>query len=233
MNRSFKLFRLQQIDTQLDEARGRLAEIDQLLAEDQILHEARQAADTAAELEAAAQKVLRRADEDAKAQQTKLEQNQNSLYGGKVTNAKELQDLQMEAESLKKHLSGLEEIQLEKMMAYEETQSGVKKAQENLEAVRAQREIENRTLHSEQTKLQTEAERLEGDRVTAAHGIPDEDMTSYQSLRKGKAGLAVAKVQNKTCSACGAELSASLAQAARSPNELAQCSTCKRILYAG
>jgi predicted nucleic acid-binding Zn-ribbon protein len=233
MNRSFKLFRLQQIDNQLDEVRGRLSEIERLLAEDQVLSEARQAADSANEAEAAAQKEVRRADEDAKVQQTKLEQNQTSLYGGKVTNAKELQDLQMEAESLKKHLSGLEEIQLEKMMAYEESQSYLNKAKENLEAIRAQRAVENQTLHSEEAKLQTEAERLEGDRVTAAHGVPDEDMTSYQALRKSKAGLAVAKVQNKTCSACGAELSASLAQAARSPNELAYCSTCKRILYAG
>jgi predicted nucleic acid-binding Zn-ribbon protein len=233
MNRSFKLFRLQQIDNQLDEVRGRLAEIERLLAEDQILSEARQAADSAGEAEAAAQKDLRRADEDAKVQQTKLEQNQTSLYGGKVTNAKELQDLQMEAESLKKHLSGLEEVQLEKMMAHEESQSYLNKAKENLEAIKAQRGIENQTLHSEESKLQTEAERLEGDRVTAAHGVPDEDMTNYQALRKSKAGLAVAKVQNKTCSACGAELSASLAQAARSPNELANCSTCKRILYAG
>jgi predicted nucleic acid-binding Zn-ribbon protein len=233
MNRSFKLFRLQQIDNQLDEVRGRLAEIERLLVEDQILSEARQAADRAGEAEATAQKDLRRADEDAKAQQTKLEQNQTSLYGGKVTNAKELQDLQMEAESLKKHLSGLEEIQLEKMMVYEESQSYLNKAKENLEAVRAQRAVENQALHSEQAKVETEAERLEGDRVTAAHGIPEEDMTNYLALRKSKAGLAVAKVQNKTCSACGAELSASLAQAARSPNELAYCSTCKRILYAG
>jgi predicted nucleic acid-binding Zn-ribbon protein len=233
MNRSFKLFRLQQIDNQLDEARGRLAEIEELLAEDKVLNEARQATDKAGESEAEAQKDLRRADEDTKAQQTKLEQNQSSLYGGKVTNAKELQDLQMEAESLKKHLSGLEEIQLEKMMAYEESQSYLNKAKENLEAIKAQRAVENQTLHSEEDKLRTEAERLEGDRVTAANGVPDEDMTSYLALRKSKAGLAVAKVQNKTCSACGAELSASLAQAARSPNELAFCSTCKRILYAG
>lgn len=233
MNRSFKLFRLQQNDNQLDEARGRLAEIERLLGEDLILNEARQAADSAGESEAAAQKELRRADEDAKVQQTKLEQNQVSLYGGKVTNAKELQDLQLEAESLKRHLGGLEEIQLEKMMAYEETQSWLTKAKENLEAVKAQRAIENQALHTEQTKLQAEAERLEGDRVTAAHGVPDEDMASYMALRKSKAGLAVAKVQNKTCSACGAELSASLAQAARSPNELAYCSTCRRILYAG
>lgn len=233
MNRSFKLFRLQQIDSQLDEVRGRLAEIDRLLAEDQVLKEARQAADSAEETEASAQKELRRAEEETKAQQTRIEQNQASLYGGKVTNPKELQDLQLEDEALNRHLRALEEIQLGKMMTYEETQAFLKKARENLEAVRAQRAVENRTLGSEQTKLTAEAERLEGERVSAAHGVSDEDMSDYLSLRKSKAGLAVAKVQNKTCSACGAELAASLAQAARSPNELAHCSTCKRILYAG
>jgi predicted nucleic acid-binding Zn-ribbon protein len=118
-------------------------------------------------------------------------------------------------------------------MALEERQGDLQTAETELEALIAQRAVENRTLRSEQTKLQAKAERLQEERSTDLGGIQKDDLKIYDHLRSKKGGLAVAKVQNKICSACGAELSASLAQAARSPSELAQCDNCKRILYSG
>ncbi|MGH2582066.1 MAG: zinc ribbon domain-containing protein [Anaerolineales bacterium] len=233
MSEPFKLYRLQQIDSQIDGMKARLEEIEAALAQDQIIREAHTAAEDFARAEQAVQRELRGAEEEVKAQQEKIDQNQASLYGGTVTNPKELQDLQMEAESLSRHLRTLENVQLEKMMQVESAQNASKLAQENLEAVRAQREVENRTLGSEQNQLTVELARLQEERTSAAHGIPEGDIKVYSSLRQSKGGQAVAKVQNKTCSACGAELSASLSQASRSPNQLARCDTCKRILYAG
>lgn len=233
MNRSFKLYRLQHVDSQLDQVRTRLDEIESLLAEDNVVREATDAASEAESAERAAENELRRAEEEVKAQQLRIEQNQSSLYGGLVKNPKELQDLQLEAEALTRHLQALEDIQIEKMMGHDAAQVNLKAAQDNLEGVRAQRAVENRTLGSEQTKLTEEQQRLVEERASTANGISNEDMAAYLDLRKSKGGLAIAKVQNKSCVACGAELSASLAQAARSPNELARCSSCKRILYAG
>ena len=233
MSGAFKLFRLQQVDSQSDEVQARLEEIEKVLGDDQVLQEARQAADQAEVTELSAQKELKRAEEEVQAQQLRIEQNQASLYGGRINNPKELQDLQLEAEALNRHRLALEDIQLEKMMVFEEAHAKLVSAQETLEATRAQRAVEHRTLGSEQNKLNEEKQRLGSERVTAVSGISKEDLKVYQGLRKSKGGLAVAKVKNKTCSACGAELSASLAQAARSPNELTRCDNCKRILYAG
>ncbi len=75
--------------------------------------------------------------------------------------------------------------------------------------------------------------RLENEREAALSGVPDEDLRFYQKTRESKNGLAVAKVNDNTCSACGNQLSQALAQAARSPDEINRCSICKRILYAG
>lgn len=233
MNRSFKLFRLQQVDSQLDEVQGRLAEIEKILGEDQVINEAKQAAEQAKTAMQLAQQAVRNSEEEVKAQQQHVEQNQATAYGGKVTNPKELQDLQKEAEVLTRRLNELENAELERMMALEDAQGLSQKAEENLESVLAQRGIEHRTLGGEQSKLAAEDARLQGERATATKGIAAEDLDLYQSVRTSKGGLAIAKVQNKTCSACGAELSASLAQAARSPDELVRCSSCKRILYAG
>src|SRR3990170_7015747 len=233
MNQAFKLFRLQQVDSHLDKLKERLAEIEQLLNDDQVVREATEAVAAAQNAAEAARRDLHYSEEEAKAQQEKLKQNQDSLYGGKVRNPKELQDLQLEADVLSRHLHDTEDKELGLMEALEAQQTGAQKALENLEAVLAQRAVEQRTLGSEQAELEAEGQRLSAERETAASGISEDALQLYESLRKSKKGLAIAKVNSKTCTACGAELSSSLAEASRSPSTLARCDSCKRILYSG
>lgn len=233
MNQAFKLFRLQQTDSQLDKLRERLAEIERLLNEDQVVNEAREALAGAQNAVETARRELQYSEEEAKAQQQKLKENQDSLYGGKVRNPKELQDLQLEADVLSRHLHDTEDRELGLMERLEERQASMRQAQENLEAVLAQRAVELRTLGREQVELEAEEKRLGAERETAIPGIADDALKLYDGLRKSKQGLAIIKVSNKTCTACGAELSSSLAEAARSPSALARCDSCKRILYSG
>lgn len=233
MNLGFRLFRLQQVDTQLDDVAKRLAEIERLLANDDVIREARSAIEAAQAAMDTTRKELALAEAEVKAQQEKLKENQDALYGGKVRNPKELQDLQLEAENLTGHLRTQEDVQLDKMMRLEDQQATLQNAEANLEGVLAQRGVEQRTLTKEQEQLHAEKLRLLEEREPALHGIPAESLAVYEGLRKSKSGLAVAKVANKECSACGAELSAALAEAARSPSDLARCDSCKRILYAG
>lgn len=233
MNLSFKLFRLQQVDTQLDKVHARLTEIEKSLADDQVIREAKDALSAAQKASEVARQELQFADEEVKAQQEKIKQNQDSMYGGKVTNPKELQDLQHEAEIFSRHLNEFEDKELGKMELLESRQAELQNADKNLEAVVAQHAIDQSALQKEQSELKSEAERLNGDREAAFNGVSADTLAVYDGLRKSKKGLAVVKVNNKTCSACGAELSSSLAEAARSPNELARCDSCKRILYSG
>jgi len=218
VNQAFKLFRLQQTDSQLDKLRERLAEIERLLNEDQVVNEAREALAGAQNAVETARRELQYSEEEAKAQQQKLKENQDSLYGGKVRNPKELQDLQLEADVLSRHLHDTEDRELGLMERLEERQASMRQAQENLEAVLAQRAVELRTLGREQVELEAEEKRLGAERETAIPGIADDALKLYDGLRKSKQGLAIIKVSNKTCTACGAELSSSLAEAARSPS---------------
>ena len=150
-----------------------------------------------------------------------------------MSNPKELQDLQNESEALKRYLSVLEERQLENMIASEEAENKLKSAQINLEEVTAQFEQQNTDLTQEQADLNQEVERLDTERQAAATGIPQEDIELYDKLRESRGGIAVSKVVEKTCSACGTTLSQALAQSARSPSQISRCDTCGRILYSG
>jgi predicted nucleic acid-binding Zn-ribbon protein len=233
VNLAFKLFRVQQVDTQLDHVHQRQTEIERILGEDEVLKSAKAAVTTATSEEAKALNALKNAEAEVKTQQDKFKQNQEALYGGKVTNPKELQDLQHEADSITKHISSLEDAQLEKIETYEATLAQVASAMQKMEATLAQRGVEVETLTKELESLRGEAKRLKDERATTGAGVPYDAQTAYDKLRSTKNGVAVAKAEGGTCSACGAELSAAKAQAARSQTELTRCDSCKRILYAG
>ena len=53
----------------------------------------------------------------------------------------------------------------------------------------------------------------------------------YERLRKNKNGLAVTILQDDACGACGAGLTASQRQEARSATTLFICPSCARIIY--
>lgn len=233
MSQPFKLFRLQQIDSQLDQGRNRLREIETALNDNTTLNQARQRATQAESDFASARKILQRAEEAVQVQNIKIEQTELTLYGGSVRNPKELQDLQNESAALKRYLDTLEERQLEALIAAEELEEVNNLAVEALSKITSETEILNRQLISEKDNLLEELNRLEGERQAAVTGIPQEDLNLYEKLRQQRRGVAVAKINIDVCSACGSSLNAALLQAARSPSQLSRCESCGRILYSG
>ena len=138
MSQPVQLYNLQQIDTKLDKTRARLKEIEIALNEDAVIRNAQQEATTVEGNYQTAQKELKRAEDEVQSQHQKIKNNQKTLYGGSVKNPKELEDLQNEAEALKRYLSVLEDRQLEKMIAFEEAEAAYNASQTNLAEVEEQ-----------------------------------------------------------------------------------------------
>lgn len=233
MSEPFKLFRLQQTDTQLDHANSRLVEIERILNNKEQLNLADLEVTKSSGEMAEAQKEVNRAEEDVKAQQIKIEQNQSILYGGTVTNPKELQDLQLEADALRRQLAVLEDTQLEKMVTLEDREGNLSSREIHLTNLQAQIAQENSELNKEKAVLLHDVENLERERQASIPGIPAEDLALYDKIRARRAGVAVSKIENKACAGCGAEVPHAKAQEARSPKKIVLCDTCGRILYGG
>ena len=176
---------------------------------------------------------LHKIEGEVQAQRLKIEQNEATLYGGKVRNPKELQDLHQESSALKRYLAVLEDRQLEEMLILDEAQESQNKANEYLEKIRIEMAEKNANLVKEQVALQKVLGQQAVQRQVAVKGISPEDLQLYESLRAQRNGVAVARVTDNACSACGSTLSASLLQSSRSPNQISRCDTCGRILYAG
>jgi len=233
MSRPFQLYRLQQLDSQIDGIHARLKDIDIALADETELSECRgRAAQMTADLQQARQN-LRNAEFETQQQRIKIEQTESTLYGGKVRNPKELKDLENEAVALKRYLSVLEDRQLESMLAEEESAICHSNSLVELDAVLARHQSHLAELNQEKEKQEKDLKRMEEERRVAAGAIPAEDLSVYEQLRQKRRGLAVAKVTDRACAACGSTLNAVLLNAARSPNQLNMCDHCGRILYLG
>jgi predicted nucleic acid-binding Zn-ribbon protein len=233
MSRVSSLYRLQEIDTSVDRAQDRLATIERILQGSQLV-QTHQAALTRAESEWRAAEAISRSAEDAvQLQRDKIERTEGDLYGGAIKNPKELQDLQQEAESLKRHLSTLEDRLLEAMVAAEEAEIGRAEAQEQLNEAEATVAEEHEQLHRERTGLLADLSRLQAEREACLASVDQSDVALYTELRQGMGSVVVARVQDGSCGVCGLILPASASQAIRSEGELVRCPQCHRLLYAG
>jgi len=233
MSFSLKLFRLQQIDSQLDQANNRLREIEKVISENPVLDQAAQILqETQINLEAQ-NKTLKKAEDAVREQRTKIEQTESTLYSGKITNPKELQDLQNETAALKRFLLVLEDRQLEEMIIYDEAHEKHQTARSRHEQLSVQVSQENQELLKEQGGIKKDIERINYEKQSLVNSIDAESISLYERLRRQKRGVAVAKITDKMCAACGYSLTPALVQIAHSPNQITYCPSCGRVLYGG
>jgi predicted nucleic acid-binding Zn-ribbon protein len=221
------------MDSELDNARKRISEINTILEDDQ---ELKQAVRLHQEKEAIAiekNKLLKKAENHVADQNIKIDQNQKKLYGGAITNPKDLEDLQLESTSLKNYLNTLEERQLEAMLETEEANNQLDLAAENLARIQADLNFTHQELKQEKTQLEQRilATSQKRDEYIKTTDLPD--LPVYRSLRESTGGIAVTIMSASSCSSCGANIPSAIEQAARSPGKLAFCPTCKRILHPG
>ena len=231
MSASLGLFRLQQVDRQIDRARTQLDTIRKTLENDVELKAALQGVEASQLKNHRASHDMKNAEAEVDAQRIKIEQAESSLYGGNVKNPKELQDLQKDIVSLKKHLTTLEERQLESMVKAETADNELLGAKSELEKIKIRLGSEHGKLLEEQSALFKQLEKLTEEREAAITPIESGLLQIYEGLRQQKRGVAVVEVIDNACTACGTTINASFQQNARSQKQLVNCPSCGRIIF--
>jgi predicted nucleic acid-binding Zn-ribbon protein len=221
------------VDSRIGHTEARLSRVGEILGDNVELREALEGVKSADEVWFEAERNRRRSEEEAQGQQIRIQQAESSLYGGKVQNPKELQDLQADIGSLKRHLAALEERELEAMLRSEEAQAALGQAQEKLQKLQVRLSDEHRELIAQQEALQRDLQSLRAEREAAVSAVAAERLSIYEDLRRERRGVAVAEVSEDACGACGTTLTAALQQSARHTTQLVHCPSCGRILYAG
>jgi predicted nucleic acid-binding Zn-ribbon protein len=230
MSSTLGLFRLQQVDRQIDRVRSQLDTIQKTLENDAELKQALTKFETSQKENHHALHHMKNAEAEVQAQKIKIEQAESSLYGGSVKNPKELQDLQKDVASLKKHLVTLEERELEAMMKSETASETYEKSKTELELLQAQRGNEHQKLIQEKDMLVKQLESLADEREASLNPIEASLLQSYEELRRIKRGVAIAEITDGACASCGTNINAAAQQNAR--KQLVYCPSCGRILFA-
>ena len=233
MSRVSNLYRLQELDLEIRRCHDRIAEIDMQLADDEEVKTARSDLESKEKQLADARLANSSADHVVGSQRGKIENTEKTLYGGSVTNPKELEDLQLESESLKRYLDTLEDRLLEVMVALEEAELKHDQASQKLTQLIVRKSGENDLLNADRLDLLSTIERTEIEREPALSNISAEDLKTYEKFRQRFGGIALALIHEGSCGVCGVDLARSIEQDIRSGNTLVYCEQCGRILYAG
>ena len=233
MSRASGLYRIQEIDREFDRLKGRLEEIRITLEDSSEITQLKTDLDARETATTATITAARHAENEVDDQRLKLQSTEQSLYGGGVTNPKELEDLQMEAESLKRHLETLEDRYLAVMLEQEEAEITQEQSSVALKEAESRQRNLNETLITERDEIDRRLANLEAEREAALASVSDEDLATYEKLRTQLGGVGVVILNGDSCGACGLTLPASSRQLVSSGDELIRCSQCSRILYGG
>ncbi len=229
MDRGEELYRLQQLDSERDAKQRRLVEIRDALEDDRALREAGRSVKEAEGRARTWQTRQRDLELEIESLASKMSRSEKRLYGGKVTNPKELSDLQAEIASLKRRRQKLEDTLLEAMINREEAEAARDEADAHLEEVESSWSTRQVDLRAEREALQQRLEEIERRRESVVPHIDAEVLTAYERVRERKGGQAVARIRQDACSACGVTVTPSAEWKLRQ-GELVQCDTCGRIL---
>jgi predicted nucleic acid-binding Zn-ribbon protein len=160
---------------------------------------------------------------------SKIKATEEQLYGGKVTNPKELANLQHEVNTLKSRSDNLEDKALDIIELVEAAEKEVATTEREYNTIKAEWRLQQKQLAGEIEKLQAALSHIKQERARLAGEIDSSALALYEKIRQQKK-QAVAKVEQGICRACRISLSASALQRARGGQPV-QCGTCGRILF--
>jgi uncharacterized protein len=224
------LIRLQQLDTDIESARRRIAEIPSVqLALDARLAE-QQAAVAATRQRLAESQTARRASEgDVASLQTRLSKYKGQLM--EVKTNKEYQAMQKEIATAEEGVRAQEDRILEQMEEAETLGRELKVAEAALKAQQDEIARERQRLTEEAAALHARTIDTSSARTALAKELSPTALRLFEHVSKQRKGLAVAEARDGICTVCHVRLRPQVFNEVRRNESLIQCESCLRILY--
>jgi len=229
MSLTRQLYKLQQVDLELQRKQQELSEVEHQLSDNKAL--------VVAESKLAAQKEqLEDARRKQKSSEWELEDIQekvgqidSKLYSGTTKNPKELVNLEKEIRGLKSQIRPKEDALLGLMSQVEEIEANVKTTTEEIEQLKREWEQRQGTFGQRKSEIEALLARLKGDRSGLEQQIDPEALNTYERIKRTR-GQAVVKVERGKCQGCHITVPTSQWQKAKA-GDLILCNSCYRILY--
>ncbi len=165
--------------------------------------------------------------ESLRERSSRLEQQ---LYGGEVTNARDLKSLEQEVENVRQQLEQQDSDLLELSVQAEESQQRLDSLERELSDGLAAWKAREAELQAESERCNSEVKEASAKRQGLAATLDAAAVQRYEGLRRAKRGLAVAKVERGLCQACRMSQPTQIQQRVRSGTQTVLCTSCGRML---
>jgi predicted nucleic acid-binding Zn-ribbon protein len=229
MSLTGRLYRLQQLDLELQKKLQELGEINHGLSDNNDLVAAESRLSSHKEQLEDVGKQQKNSEWELEDLQEKIKQIDSRLYSGTTKDTKELVNLEKEVKSLKSQIEPKEDALLALMSRMEEIESNVKTTIEEVEQLKREWEQRQDTLGQRKREIETLLAKLKEDRVVLARQLDSEALNTYERIRLSR-GEAVTKVERGKCQGCHIAVPTSQWQKVKA-GDLIQCNSCNRILY--
>jgi uncharacterized protein len=224
------LLALQTVETRAEDARRRIADAPvRIQALDAQLAEATAALEQAKTALAASQAARRENEKDAAVAQQKVSKYKEQLMQAKDN--KQFHALQHEIATFSEEVQRVEGLVLERMLEGDELGAALKAAEGKVAADKKRIAAEKSALENEAAALSASLTALQSERAELVKTIEPRLLATFETVLKGRKGLAVARAVDGLCEACRVRIRPHLYNQLRSGTEIIQCESCVRILY--
>jgi predicted nucleic acid-binding Zn-ribbon protein len=154
------------------------------------------------------------------------------LRSGEVTATRELTAMVDQSDALKRRRSGLEDEELELMVALEPLEEELGDLAARGAELAGQIDLRAAELGQAESVIDTELAEVLAARATAATAVPGDLLAAYERLRGRLGGIGAARLVGSSCGGCHLTLSATELDHIRRqpPDALITCDQCGRIL---
>lgn len=224
-----KLWELQQVLTQLGDREKQLnTKPESFAAVDEEFQSANQEMERLdSQLETIA-KERRRVDGELTDQQELLKKYQGQLM--LVKNQQQYAAAWKEIDATRKHVKELEDSVLKSMNETESVQTQLDERRTSFDPLKAKHDEEYASWQSSLGDLRTEMGQLKAKQAQIEAQLPERLRRQFWQVAKQRGNVAVARVDNDSCSVCRTRVRAMVAQQLKR-GETVQCEGCSRILF--
>lgn len=201
---------IQETIEKLDQLKDKISELESRLKED---HK------TLRQLEMKAQKIV----DDRK-------ELSDNLYSGKITNVKELEQMQRKLDLLAAEKQKTEDSILILMESVEDQEAVFKEAVVENEKNEQELQEKEERLSSDTSGYNENLSRLEKDRERLVAGIEPKYLAKYNILAQKHQGRPLARVVYDICGGCRVFISSALRGHLYNPGAMVYCENCGRLL---
>lgn len=174
---------------------------------------------------------IKKKEMDAKAINDKIEKNKNELYGGKISDIKELKQIQKVIENFKNDQDRIEEDLLILMDKEDELKVKIIEVEKDISNLKTLLVEIGKNVEDEDQAIQQFIKDKEIEKTEIIIQINNQDLVDrYYQLWEDKNGEAIVEIDSSTCSGCNLSLPSDIIYHLQKDDSLIICPNCNRIL---